>query len=104
MSCQRGFTLLELAVVMVTVLILVGLIIPIPAMNCSICTVRRVENINRVRGIHQSLVLWSADNNGFYPGLNTNGQPVDLTVEARFQVLLEGNYVTPMYIISPATS
>ncbi len=100
MSHQRGFTLLELAAVVVILVVLVALIIP--GVFHTRCTLSRpMENVSRLRGIHQNIVIWSQSNHLYYPGLDGRGQPNDTTVEARFQVLLEGDYFNPEYIISP---
>ena len=63
---------------------------------------RGMKSTIQLRGVVQSLFRYSSDNNEYGPGLDDKGQPVDLTVEGRFKILLDSNQFSPEYIISPA--
>lgn len=107
-----GFTLTELLVVIV--MFAVVLAIQIPTDAASRRTAERMQNSTQLRGIHQGLVIFGQANKFFYAGLNSKGQilPNDAantgnsgdgdTVQARFWILLRGDFFTPEYIISPS--
>jgi hypothetical protein len=69
-----------------------------------------MQNSTQVRGIHTALVLFAQGNGTYYPGrTNTGataaqhtGQLAALQVENRFRELLEDNYFTGEYAISPS--
>ncbi|MAX25528.1 MAG: hypothetical protein CMJ19_13590 [Phycisphaeraceae bacterium] len=64
---------------------------------------RHPRQSSQLRGIHSALVLFSQGNNTYYPGFNTLGKTDgDITVEGRFKALLDDNYFTGEYIISPS--
>lgn len=56
----------------------------------------------QLRGIHQGMVTYANSNKDWYPGINREGLSEKLSVEDRYQILLEGDYFTPEYAISPA--
>lgn len=55
----------------------------------------------QMRRIHQGFVLDSQSNNGFFPGMDPHGAVLDATVEGRLKALIDGDYVTPAYLVSP---
>ena len=62
-----------------------------------------MQNSSQPRGIHSGLVLFSQGNNGYYPGIDKDGNRMeDYSVEFRFQELLDDNYFTGEYLISPS--
>lgn len=63
----------------------------------------QLPNNAQLRGIHQAIVTYAQINNGYYPGLNAQGDVVDVSVEERFRILLEANFFTGEYAISPAS-
>jgi hypothetical protein len=81
---------------------------------------RAMSNLSQLRGIHQGMVNFAQGNNvgtadGFFPGLNEMGEVVpngpttgysgDGTFPgARLWLLLEGNFITPEYVINPSDS
>ena len=70
----------------------------LPALGTARRHALRMESAARVRGIQQALFQYAQGNNQKYPGL---GKDEDLTVEGRYQILLDGNFFTPDYLISP---
>ncbi len=95
----RGFTKIELLVVLVIVVVLISIIFP--ALHATRRTASSMQTNTQTRGIHQALVMYAQSNGKFYPGLNAKGEIVNATVEYRFQTLLLGNYFTGEYIMSP---
>lgn len=75
--------------------------IMLPALSAARTTAQRMQNSTQVRGIHQALVTACNANNGYYPGLDSQGNIVDPSVEGRFQYLLDNVYFTGEYAISP---
>jgi len=63
---------------------------------------RRMANSTQLRGIHQGLVTFANSNKGHFPGLDSSGAVINGTVEYRFQILLEQNFFTPEYAVSPS--
>ncbi|HAI11158.1 MAG TPA: hypothetical protein DCM28_05595 [Phycisphaerales bacterium] len=101
-SIYRAFTFVDMLVVLV---ILVGLIaIALPMLgNSRRGGSRQMQNSTQIRGIHSGLVLFSQGNNTYYPGYDRDGNRMeDYSVEFRFQELLDDNYFTGEYIISPS--
>ena len=109
---QSGFTIHELLIVIVLVMVMVSINLPVDA--ASRRTARRMQNSTQLRGIHQGLVTFANANKNNYAGFNSRGEILANgkeatgnsgdgdTVEARFWILLEGDFMTPEYIISPS--
>ena len=105
----KAFTLIELLVVISIIALLIGILLP--ALGAARRTARQMQNSTQVRGIHTGIVLFSQGNNSYYPGSNSKGQNAvvadaddtdPLNVEARFRNLLDDNYFTSEYAISPS--
>jgi type II secretory pathway pseudopilin PulG len=114
-----GFTLRELISVIVLIVFLIALSVPLG--DASARTSRLMQNSTQLRGVHQGLVTYANSNKNWYPGLDSKGQAIHLrtefdpvsdpfkksenyeevTVEGRYWVLLDGDYFTPEYAISP---
>lgn len=71
----------------------------------SIGTSHRYESFMRnryhLRVIHQAMVTFASSNNGYFPGLDANGNDLNPDVEDRFWLLLDGNYFTGEYALNP---
>jgi prepilin-type N-terminal cleavage/methylation domain-containing protein len=108
MRKTKAFTLIELLVVISIIALLIGILLP--ALGAARRTARQMQNSTQVRGIHTALVLFAQGNGTYYPGrTNTGanaaahaGQSAPLQVENRFRELLEDNYFTGEYAISPS--
>ncbi|MFG0249698.1 MAG: type II secretion system protein [Phycisphaeraceae bacterium JB051] len=114
---NKAFTLIELLVVISIIALLIGILLP--ALGAARRTARQMQNSTQVRGIHSGFVLFAQGNNTYYPGLNTTGSANasaldnDTTgagtastasdqVENRYRILLDDNYFTAEYVISPS--
>ena len=111
-SRKTGFTLIELLVVISIIALLIAILLP--ALGAARRTARRMQNSTQLRGIHQGLVTFANSNKNNFAGLNskggalgnsnanTGGSGDGNTVEARYWILLNGDYFTPEYAISPS--
>ncbi|MFG0248003.1 MAG: type II secretion system protein [Phycisphaeraceae bacterium JB051] len=99
---KRAFTLIELLVVISIIALLIGILLP--ALGAARRTARQMQNSTQIRGIHSALVLFSQGNNTYYPGINTIGSMDNstTTVQWRFRELLDDNYFTGEYVVSPS--
>ncbi|QQE12758.1 prepilin-type N-terminal cleavage/methylation domain-containing protein [Planctomycetota bacterium] len=96
----NGFSLIELAVVVVVLAMMIVLVLPMLGARHPVSISR--QNNYKVRGIHQSLVWYAQSNRSMYPGFNGKREIVAPTVEERFYFLLDGGFFTADYAISPA--
>lgn len=113
---RRGFTAIEVAVIVIVLVIAAAIFIPM--MSDARRTARRLGNGTQVRGIQQAAVLYSQSNNGYFPGLQSDGSlvsavivtstqygaatPTEMDQSLFFSLLLNGEFFTPEYMISPA--
>ena len=109
MHNRKAFTLIELLVVISIIALLIGILLP--ALGAARRTARQMQNSTQVRGIHSALVLFSQGNNTYYPGSTTKGQNKTavvsgetdpMSVQFRFATLLNDNYFTAEYMVSPS--
>lgn len=116
-SCgARGFTLVELAVLVVVAVLLMAILLPVfgPG-RC--CGSRQFKDSANIRGIHQGMVLFAQNNNERYPlpsvldkSNNTLALPegVDPTTKDTtsniFSLLIYGTFFGPEICVSPAES
>jgi prepilin-type N-terminal cleavage/methylation domain-containing protein len=107
---RQGFTLIELLVVISIIALLIAILLP--ALGAARRTARRMQNSTQLRGIHQGMVTFANSNRSKFPGLNSSGEAEgnDNTggsgtgdfVQARYWILLNGDFFTPDYAVSPS--
>lgn len=101
MPRRRAFTLLELVAILVVVAVAAALLMPGFGRHHR-GPRRQMPNNTQLRGIHQGMVMYAQGNGNYFPGLNKDGRDADLSVENRLQILLEANYFTGDYAVSPS--
>lgn len=123
MSRNRGFTLIELLVVISIIALLIALLLP--ALGAARKTARQLQNSTQLRGIHQGFVMFAQGNKGYFPGVDPRGNVIGanpsstaaptltggaafegswldgISASVRLALMLNGNYCTPEYLISP---
>ena len=97
----KAFTLIELMVVVAIIALLIGILLP--ALSQAKKSARRVQNSTQVRGIHSGMVLFSQDNNSYFPGLHPNGELISEAYEPRdnFMRLLKSQFFTGEIMLAP---
>lgn len=97
---QNAFNIVHFAVVLLCVVVIVT--IAVVVIDASRRTGPRITTEStQLRGIHQGLVTYANSNKDYYVGLNPDGTMHDLSVEYRFQFLIDNDFFTPEYAISP---
>ena len=95
-----AFTLIELlCVCCCLVLVLAIMLVAIQKRSPS-----RSQMLNSVilRSVHTALILYSQGNAGYFPGMDDRGNLLpDSSVEHRYQIILENEYITSKDLISP---
>jgi prepilin-type N-terminal cleavage/methylation domain-containing protein len=110
MKKRQAFTVIELLVVIAIIAVLVGLLFP--AIGAVQRHAKQTENGTKVRGIIQAMIQSSESRRKFFPGFDgfsfipnglatTGNSGIGQTVEARFWILLDGNYTDGEALISP---
>jgi type II secretory pathway pseudopilin PulG len=98
-------------VVLSVVVLLIAILLP--ALGASQRTAHRMQNSTQLRGIHQGMVIFAQSNKGYFPGMNASGDILadgnatgfsghGNTPQARFWIMLDGDFITPEYLISPS--
>ncbi len=97
---QNSFNVVHLAVALLCVLLIIAILLPM--FGGTRRPARRMQNSTQLRGIHQGLVTYSNSNKNYFPGLNEQGEDDRISVKERFQILMQEDYITPDYAISPS--
>jgi prepilin-type N-terminal cleavage/methylation domain-containing protein len=108
---QRGFTLVELLVVISIIALLIGLLLP--ALSKVRKSAQELRCLTNVRGIHQGLVNWAQGDDESYPvpsdldrrdatEVTAPGQPSKNRTGNIWSVLIYQEVLTPEVFISPA--
>ena len=102
-SRKKAFTLIELLVVISIIALLIGILLP--TLGAARKTALRMKSNARVRGILAACIQYAQSNDEAYPGLNkdeaTYAADFDTTTR-RMQLLLDGQFFTAEYAVSPA--
>ncbi len=101
MFTRRAFSLVDVLAVVAFLMLVIAFVLPM--LNFNSRTARRLPFSSQLRGIHSAMVLYSQGNNTYYPGFDSQGNRLeDYSTEYRFQMMLDENYFTGEYIISPS--
>lgn len=96
------FNLRELVSLIVLSIFIIAL--SVPTGEAAGRSSRRMQNSSQLRGIHQGLVTYANSNKNWFAGIDSSGSDEGVWVEQRYQLLLEGEYFTPEYALSPYES
>ncbi len=107
---QRGFTIIELLVVIGIIVILTSMLIP--ALGKAFATAKSTEDKTRLKGIHAAMLLDATGNEGglpqptvlaaqYDPAVLEHQNPTTNTTENLMSLLIARNYFTTDFIISP---
>lgn len=106
-----GFTVSELAAVVVASVLLAALIVPAVLTPRRCCSSPQLKDSTQVRGIHQSMLLWAQGNKGRYPRpseVDGEGATVAGPAESKdttaniMSLLIYNGYIPPELCVSPA--
>lgn len=95
---QTSINIVQLAAALFCVIMLVTVMVVVTNANTRHRHPHR--NSSQLRGIHQGLVTFANSNKNWFPGIYPDGTTLYLSVEFRFQTLIEDDYITPEYPIS----
>ena len=111
----KGFTLIELMVVISIIVMLIGILLP--SLGRARTTARRMQGATQVRGMQQSMVTFAQSNNNNYPGRDSSGGVITAanlpytgaafdgdSVEGRIGEMLREGLVPPELLVNPMDS
>lgn len=117
---RRAFTLIELLVVISIIALLIAILLP--ALSSARESARQMQNSTQLRGIHQGMFAFAQDNKGWFPGIHSDGQPLQrngsiahvsdtgatyrtfsfgINTTRRVAILYELDYFPPQYLLAP---
>jgi len=117
---RKAFTLIELLVVISIIALLIAILLP--ALGAARESARKMQNNTQIRGIHQGMFSFAQENKGWFPGIDSSGQPYrglgtighvntagstyrsngyGVNAARRIAILYELDYFPTEYLISP---
>lgn len=100
---------LSLVIAAIVVLVIFAILLP-----STRAASQRMQSITQLRAIHQGMVIFANSNKNYFPGFDSRGDVISNgaittgnsgdgnTPQARYWILLDGDYFTPEYAISPS--
>lgn len=99
---NSNFNIVQLLLVAVLFVACTSVFVACDGLSGARTQARIMQNNTQLRGIHQSLVVYSQSNKNWFAGIDRTGENDEIDVESRFQTLLDGDYFTPEYAVSPS--
>ena len=93
---NQSFNVVQLGLVALLTLACMSLVVA-----CQSTEDQRNQSRSQLRSIHQALMIYGNSNKERFPGLSSKGEIEAGNVEERYQILLDGDFFTPDYAISP---
>ncbi|MEX0776334.1 MAG: type II secretion system protein [Phycisphaeraceae bacterium] len=100
MHRQRGFTFTEMLALTACLAVIIAIALAMLPRQRRVT--RNISSKPQITGIVQGCILYAQGNGEHYPGLDLDGKITDASVEGRMKILLDGNYFTPEYAVSPS--
>lgn len=97
---QNSFNIVHLAIALLCVVVFVTIAIAVSQTNHHHGH-HPMQHRTQIRGIHQGLVVYANSNKNWFPGINAAGEDEAISVEQRFRILIDEDYFTPEYAVSP---